>query len=126
MGKLRRGDSISPPVTTRSSGANVNGKTERTKRLPEGDKAAGIAFCEVCVCSAWMFPVVKAEYAGLFGTATKEEDDGEDEQADHHDDFGAGEPELGLAVELDGEELRPTMTMIMMVIQTAMLISFGQ
>ena len=52
-----------------------------------------------------MLPVVKAEYAGLFGTATKEEDDGEDEQADHHDDFGAGEPELGLAVKLDGEEV---------------------
>ena len=32
MGRFRRGDCISPPVTTRSSGAKVNGKAERTRQ----------------------------------------------------------------------------------------------
>jgi hypothetical protein len=39
-------------------------------------------------------------------TSSPEKDDGKKEEASHHDDFGAGEPELGLAVELDGQYIQ--------------------
>lgn len=41
----------------------------------------------------------------MVGSTTPEEYDREEEQADHHDDLGAGEPEFSLAVDTYGHEI---------------------
>ena len=56
------------------------------------------------MCGTGVLPVAKPKAVAAWSTAP-EEDEGENEQADHHDDFGASEPELGLAVEAHGHEV---------------------
>ena len=56
------------------------------------------------MCGAGIFPVSEPESVAA-GTASPEEDEGQDEEANHHDHFGPGEPKFGFTIKADWHEV---------------------
>lgn len=107
IGKLWRGDFISPAVAIMSSGAKVKGNADRTqvesraKNLPVFPVSkyvfAAPGFFQYLVKSATIFVqsrlrIIPETKTVVIGTTTKEEHHGKNEKTGHHDNLCGSKP----------------------------------
>lgn len=103
-------------VATRSdslTGSNGNqlgggdeGEAGGDEGVPKGEEAASRApYTFVLHKGPWMSPVIKASHMRLIGAAAKEDDDAENDEAHDGEQLDTGKPKLGLAKELNGNDI---------------------
>ena len=102
MGKFRRGDSFSPPVTTRSSGAKAKAKTEKVtvpQNAARRPNAPPIVY--------WFTgPGCFQPRSSWLGSPPKDEDESHDEEPDDTKDLERGKPKFCLAVIFNREAVQ--------------------